>query len=102
MWFTFVPWLPTYPGQLAPTTLALCRLVSNSRSEGLSPPPSLSFSLSGPPPTVTQSLSLSRIKGFSGCSLGLYLPRGLNPLPQDSRGVLYPLSYEEMLSALLF
>ena len=49
-----------------------------------------------------QSLSLSRIKGFSGCSVGLYPPRGSNPPPQDRRRVLYPLCYEEMSSALLF
>ena len=37
-WFAFARGLPTYPGQLAPTTLPQCRLVSNSRSAGLSLP----------------------------------------------------------------
>ena len=101
--FAFVRWLPTYPGQLAPTTLPLCRLVSNSRSAGLSPPPPpLSLFLSLWPSSHCDPLSLSRIQGFSGCSVGLYPPRGSNPPPQDRRGVSYPLSYEELLSALLF
>ena len=43
--FAFVRWLPTYLGQLAPTTLPQCQLVSKSRSV-VSPPPSLSLSLS--------------------------------------------------------
>ena len=52
-WFAFVRWLPTYPGQLAPTTLPQCRLVSNSRSAGLSLPFSLSLH-----PCLPLSLSL--------------------------------------------
>ena len=97
-----VHWLPIHLGQLAPTTLPQCRLVSNARSAGLSL--SLSLSLSGLPPSlslcVPLSLSLSRIKGVSGCSVGLYPPRGSNPPLRNRRGVLYPVYYEEMLSAL--
>ena len=64
---------------------------------------SLSFSLAHLPlcPTLSLSLSLSRIKWFSGCPVGLYPPRGSNPLPQDRRGAVNPLSYDELLSALL-
>ena len=46
------------------------------------------------------SLSLSRIKGVSGCSVGLYPPRGSNPPLRNRRGVLYPLYYDELLSSL--
>ena len=113
---SMLQWLPTHPGQLKPTTLPHCRLVPDSRFAGLSPPLTLSLSLlpslclslslslllSGPPPTASHSLSPSRIKGVSGCSVGLYPPRGSNPPPQDRRGAVYPLSYDELLSALLF
>ena len=60
---------------------------------------SLSFSLALLPLRPTLSFSLSRIKGLSGCSVGLYPPRGSNPPPQDRRGVVYPLSYDELLPA---
>ena len=33
--------------------------------------------------------------------MDLYPPRGSNPPPQDRRGAVYPLSYDELLSALL-
>ena len=98
------PWPPVHLGQLAPTSLPQCRLVSNPCSAGLSLSgpslcaslhPTLSLSLS-----VTRPLSLSRIKGVSGCSVGLYPPRGSNPPLRNRRGVLYPLYYEEMLSSL--
>ena len=76
-----VRWLPIHLGQLAPTTLPQCRLVSNARSAGLSL--SRSLSLSGLPPSLSLSLcpalSLSRIKGASGCSVGLYPPPGFEP-----------------------
>ena len=106
--------LPTHPSQLEPTTLPQCRLVPVSRSAGLSLPLSislspalslsLSFSLALLPlcPTLSLSLSLSH-KGVFGMFGGsLSPPRGSNPPPQDRRGVVYPLSYEELLSALLF
>ena len=112
---SMLQWLPTHPGKVEPTTLPRCWLVPDARSAGLSPPLSLSLSLSSPPPslsfsvallplrpTLSLSISLSRIKGFSGCSVGLYHPRGSNPPPQDRRGAVYPLSYDELLSALLF
>ena len=51
-------------------------------------------------PALSLSLSLSRIKGVSGCSVGFYPPRGSNPPLRNRRGVLYPLYYKEMLSAL--
>ena len=63
---------------------------------------SLSFSLALLPLRPTLSLSLCRIKGFSGCSVGLCPPRGSNPPPQDRRGAVYPLSYDELFCALLF
>ena len=107
--------LPTHPGQLESTTLPQCRLAPDSCSAGLSPPlspplsPALSLSLSlsfslallplRPPPPV--SLSLSH-KGSSGRSVDLYPPRGSNPPPHDRRGAVYPLSYDQLLSALLF
>ena len=34
--------------------------------------------------------------------MGLYPPLGSNPPPQDRRGAVYPLCYDELLSALLF
>ena len=34
--------------------------------------------------------------------MDLYPPWGSNPPPQDRRGAVYPLSYDELLSALLF
>ena len=49
---------------------------------------------------LSRALSLSRIKGFSGCSVSLYPPRGSNPPPQDGRGVVYPLSHDELLPVL--
>ena len=98
------PWPSVHLGQLAPTSLPQCRLVSNPCSAGLSLSLALrsvllflplSLSLRDPP-----SLSLSRIKGVSGCSVGLYPPRGSNPPLRNKRGVLYPLYYEGMLSSL--
>ena len=102
-------WLPTHPGQLEPTTLPQCRLAPDSCFVGLSSPLSLSLSLlpslslslllSGPPPIAPHSLSLSlsRIKGISERSVDLYPPRGSNPPPQDRRGAVYPLRYDEWL-----
>ena len=103
-------WLPTYPGQLEPTALPQCRLAPDSCSVGLSPPLSLSLSLShplslslslllsGPPPIAPHSLSLSPShKGGFRTSVDLYPPRGSNPPPQDRRGAVYPLSYDEWL-----
>ena len=99
------PTVPVNPRLLLPT-LALRVSLPLSPSLSLLPSLSLSLLLSGPPPTVSHSLSLSlslsRIKGFSGCSVGLYPPRGSNPPPQDRRGAVYPLCYDELLSALLF
>ena len=84
-------WLPTYPGQLAPTTLPQCRLVSNSRSAGLSLPPplSLSFSLSSPPPTVTHSLSLSH-KGVFGMFGESLSPPGFEPSSSGQKRCVIP------------
>ena len=112
---SMLPRLPTHPGQLEPTTLPRCRLAPFSCSVGLSPPLSLSLSPSlSLLPTLSLSLSFSRvllplrptlsfsrIKGVSGRSVDLYPPRGSNPPPQDRRGVVYPLSYDELLSASL-
>ena len=69
----------------------------HSRNNRYHPMFSLSFSLALLPLRSTLSLSRSRMKGFSGCAVGLYPPRGSNPPPQDSRGVVYPLSYDELL-----
>ena len=78
---SLLQWLPTHPDQLEPSTLPQC-------SAGLSPPLSLSLSpasLSLSPSLcpsshcVPLSLSLSRIKGFSGCSVGLNPPPGFEP-----------------------
>ena len=57
-------------------------------------PLSLSFSRVLLP--LRPTLSFSRIKGFSGRSVDLYPPRGSNPPPQDRRGAVYPLSYDEL------
>ena len=83
-------------------TLAL--RVSLPLCPSLSPLPSLSVSLSFSVALLQlrPTLSLFRIKGFSGCSVGLYSPLGSNPPPQDRRGAVYPLSYDELFSALLF
>ena len=90
-------WLPTHLGQLEPTILPQCRLVLDSCSAGLSPPLSLSlylalstlpslslspslclsFSLTLLP--LRPTLSLFRIKGFSGCSVDLYPPLRFEP-----------------------
>ena len=81
--------LPTYPGQLAPTTLPLRRLVSNSCSAGL-PPPSLSFSLPGPPPTVTHSLSPLSHKGVFGMFAGSLSPPGFEPSSTGQKRCVVP------------
>ena len=112
-------WRPIYPGQLEPTTLPLRRLAPVSCSVGLSPTLSLPISLALPCsispvaplcsfPTVlyplslsfSLSLSLSRPKkGGSGRSVHLYPPRGSNHPPRDRRGVVYPLSHDDGVSA---
>ena len=74
----------------------------------LSPALSLPLHLSDPFPlcsTLSLSLSLflspslSPKKGGSGCSVHLYPPRGSNHPPRDRRGVVYPLSHDDGLSA---
>ena len=112
------------PGQLEPWSarthhLPLRRLAPVSRSVGLSPTLSLPFSLALPCsfspvaplcsfPTVLYPLSLSLCfslplsraqKGGSGCSVHLYPPQGSNHPPRDRRGVVYPLSHDDGLSA---
>ena len=116
---SLLPWSArTHPGQLEPWSarthhLPLRRLAPVSRSVGLSPTLSLPFSLALPCsfspvaplysfPTVLYPLSLSLFlssslsrpkKGGSGCSVHLYPP------PRDRRGVVYPLSHDDGLSA---
>ena len=116
------------PGQLKPWSarthhLPLRRLAPVSRSVGLSPTLSLPFSLALPcsfspvlslllllsvPFPLCSTLSLSLCfslplscaqKGGSGCSVHLYPPRGSNHPPRDRRGVVYPLSHDDGLSA---
>ena len=119
---SLLPWSArTHPGQLEPTTLPLRRLAPVSCSVGLSPTPSLPFSLAlhcsiSPVaplcsfPTVLYPLSLSLSlslsvslsrpkKGGSGCSVHLNPPRGSNHPPRDRRGVVYPLSHDDRASA---
>ena len=110
-------WRPKHPGQLKPTTLPLRRLAPNSCSVGLSPTLSLPFSpaLSPAPHSLSLSLclsslflshcllslslSLSRIKGGFG-TFGVSLsPRGSNHPLQDRRGVVYPLGYDDWVTA---
>ena len=98
--------------------LPLRRLAPVSCSVGLSPTLSLPFSLALPCsfslvaplcsfPTVlyplslsvSLSLSLAPKKGGSGCSVHLYPPRGSNHPPRDRRGVVYPLSHDDGVSA---
>ena len=80
--------------------LSLCGSFSPSLSVSLSLSLSLSLSisLSGPRPTVTHSLSLSYIGvfGMFGRSLS---PPGFEHSPTGQIGAVYPLSYEEWLSA---
>ena len=115
---------PIYLGQLEPTTLPLWRLAPVSCSVGLSPtlslPISLALSCSISPvaplcsfPTVLYPLSLSfslslslslssqkkKRKGGSGHLVHLYPPRGSNHPPRDRRGVVYPLSHDDGVSA---
>ena len=90
---------PTVP--VSPRLL-LCGSLSPSLPLSLPCPLSLSLSFSLALLPLRPTLSLFRIKGFSGCSVGLYPPRGSNPPPQDRRGAVYPLSYDELFSASLF
>ena len=113
-----LPWRPVYPGQLKPTTLPLRRLAPVSCSVGLSPtlPPPISLALpcsispiaplcSFPTvlyPSLSLSLSLSLApnkKGGSGRSVHLYPPQGSNHPPRDRKGVVYPLSHDDGVSA---
>ena len=92
-----LPWRPTHPGQLKPTTLPLRRLAPVSCSVGLSPTLSLpcspalspapqSLSLSSPffshcphSLSLSLSLSLSRIKGGFGSFGVSQYPPGFEP-----------------------
>ena len=91
-------WRPTHLSKLAPTALPQRRLVPFSRSVGLSFP--LPFSLSLTLLPLWPTLSLLHKKGFSGCSVDLYPPRGWNRPPQDRRGVVCPLRFDEVLFTL--
>ena len=79
------PWPSVHLGQLAPTTLPQCRLVSNPCSAGLSLSLSLAFRSVGFAlflyASPTPSLSVSRpVSPSLSLSLSLFVPRPL-PLP---------------------
>ena len=118
------PWRPFYPGQLEPTLvssnppppfapvspgLLLCGSLSYSLPPILSCSPLLFLSCRSslflshcalPSLSLCFSLPLSRAqKGGSGCSVHLYPPRGSNHPPRDRRGVVYPLSHDDRVSA---
>ena len=92
-----------------PTPWEQCRLVPSSCYVGLSPPLSLSRSpvlslsllLFGPPPIAPHSLSLPH-KGVFAMFGGSLSPPGFEPSSEHRRGTVYLLSYDELLSALLF
>ena len=117
-------WRPFCPGRLEPTLvssnppppfapvslgLLLCGSLSYSLPPNLSCSPLLFLSCCTslfpsqcalPSLSLCFSLPLSRAqKGGSGCSVHLYPPRGSNHPPRDRRGVVYPLSYDDGVSA---
>ena len=82
-WLLIVLWLSVHLGQLAPTTLPQCRLVSNSHSAGLSL--SLAFC------SVGLSLSLCVSPSLSlSVSRPLHPPKGFYLSPHPPQGGFLP------------